>query len=381
MENSLDLLKIRDEIDAIDSQIIELYEKRMGACQDVARYKIANGKEVLDRNREAQKIEKVVEATKNPDNRLGVEELFTHIMSISRKMQYHMLMENGVDNPIPFEKVQRLPKLDGDVKVVYQGVPGAYSHQAMMQYFGEDVDHFHVPTFREAMEAIRDEKADYAVLPIENTTAGIVNDVYDLLVEFDNIIVDYTDVIVQHALLGLPNADMDQICVVYSHPQGLMQCSRFLDEHKQWQRIAQANTAGSAKKVLEEGNPRHAAIASTNAAKVYGLKVLQENINYNDKNTTRFIIVSKNKIFREDASRISICFALSNESGTLYNLLAHFTYNGLNMTKIESRPIPEKPFEYRFFVEFEGNLEDSGVRNAIKGIKCESNECKVIGNF
>lgn len=119
----------------------------------------------------------------------------------------------------------------------------------MINYFGKDVNNFNVKTFKEAMESIRDGKADYAVLPIENSTAGSVSDVYDLLVEFDNYIVDYTDVIVRHALLGTQDATIDDIKTVYSHPQGLMQCHKFLEEHKEWQQIAQANTAGSAKKL------------------------------------------------------------------------------------------------------------------------------------
>lgn len=375
----LDLNKIRNQIDEVDASIVDLFEKRMDLCKNVAQYKIENGKNVLDRQREQEKISKVVNLAQDDFNRHGIEELFTQIMAISRKLQYQMISLNGMGIDTQFEQIEVLNR--DNIKVVYQGVPGAYSHQAMFNYFGKDVNHFNVVTFREAMEVIRDGQADYAVLPIENSTAGIVNDVYDLLVEFDNYIVDQTDVLVRHALLGTMDSSMEDIKVVYSHPQGLMQCHEFLEEHRDWQHIAQANTAGSAKKVLEEKDKSQAAIASTIAAEIYGLKVLKENINYNSENTTRFIIVSKHKVYTKKASKIWISFEISHKSGTLYNILSHLTYNGLNMTKIESRPIKNKSWEYRFFVEFEGRLDEPAVLNAIRGITEEANIVRILGNY
>lgn len=376
---ALDLTVIREDIDKIDKNIVELFEERMKLCEDVARYKIGVGKDVLDKEREITKINKLTSLAHGEFNEHGVEELFTQIMAISRKRQYQLLAENGIVDLPEFKKVDYIDKKN--VKVVYQGVPGAYSNQAMLNYFGENVDNMMVPTFRDAMEVIYRGEADYAVLPVENSTAGIVADTYDLLMEFDNYVVDMVDVKVEHALLGLKDADMSDIKVVYSHPQGLMQCSKFLDEHKEWKQISQPNTAGSAKKVVEENDKTQAAIASENAAKIYGLKVLESNINHNTDNTTRFIIVGKEKIYRKDAGKICICFEVPHESGTLYNMLSNFIYNGLNMTKIESRPIVDKSWEYRFYVEFEGRLEDAAVKNALGGIKAEANYMKIIGNF
>ena len=376
---ALDLTVIREDIDKIDKNIVELFEERMKLCEDVARYKIGVGKDVLDKEREITKINKLTSLAHGEFNEHGVEELFTQIMAISRKRQYQLQAENGIVDLPEFKKVDYIDKKN--VKVVYQGVPGAYSNQAMLNYFGENVDNMMVPTFRDAMEVIYRGEADYAVLPVENSTAGIVADTYDLLMEFDNYVVDMVDVKVEHALLGLKDADMSDIKVVYSHPQGLMQCSKFLDEHKEWKQISQPNTAGSAKKVVEENDKTQAAIASENAAKIYGLKVLESNINHNTDNTTRFIIVGKEKIYRKDAGKICICFEVPHESGTLYNMLSNFIYNGLNMTKIESRPIVDKSWEYRFYVEFEGRLEDAAVKNALGGIKAEANYMKIIGNF
>lgn len=376
---NLNLNEIRNEIDKVDASIVELFEKRMKLCKNVAQYKIENNKKVLDRAREEEKIKKVVELANGEFDKKGVEELFTQIMAISRKLQYQTLSENNLGMEINFNKINEIKKKN--IKVVYQGVPGAYSHQAMLNYFGEDSDNYNVATFKDAMEAISNGEADYAVLPIENSTAGIVNDVYDLLVEYNNYIVDQTDVLVSHALLGTKEATIDDIEVVYSHPQGLMQCHEFLEEHKGWQQIAQANTAGSAKKVTDENNKTQAAIASVIAARIYGLKVLEENINRNSENTTRFIIIGKEKVFEDKASKICISFEISHKSGTLYNILSHFIFNGLNMTKIESRPIKNKSWEYRFFVEFEGRLDEPAVLNALRGVKEEANSVKILGNY
>ncbi len=375
----MDLLEIRDQIDVIDREIVRLFEERMNKCAEVADYKISTGKEVLDRRRELEKIATVKGYASNEFNQYSIEELFVQIMAMSRKLQYGRLTAHGVETHIDFTQVDEIKK--DNVKVVYQGVAGAYSHEAMLNYFGENVDNFNVQTWREAMEAVSGGKADYAVLPIENSTAGMVNDVYDLLIQYNNYIVDEIDVNVRHALLGLQDATIDDIQVVYSHPQGLMQCGDFLEEHKNWQKISQSNTALSAKKVIEENDITKAAIASENAGRIYNLKVLQRNLT-NSNNTTRFIIVSNKNIYKKDAKKVFVSFELPHHSGTLYNALSHFIYNGLNMTKIESRPLGEgNNWEYRFYVEFDGKLDDSGVKNALRGIREETSELKIFGNY
>ncbi len=375
----MDLLEIRDKIDVIDNELVKLFEERMSLCESVADYKIENGKEVLDRKRELEKISTVKNYATNEFNKYSVEELFIQIMAMSRKLQYSRLTAHGVPINIEFTQVKTINK--ENVKVVYQGVPGAYSHEAMLDYFGENVTNTNVRTWREAMELVKSGDADYAVLPIENSTAGMVNDVYDLLVEYDNYIVDEVDVHVQHALLGLKDSSIDDIKVVYSHPQGLMQCNEFLEEHKDWQRISQSNTALSAKKVIDENDISIAAIASENAGKIYGLKVLKREL-VPSCNTTRFIIVSNKNIYKEDAGKIFVSFELPHKSGSLYNALSHFIYNGLNMTKIESRPLGEgNNWEYRFYVEFDGRLSDSGVKNALRGLKEEASALKIFGNY
>ena len=213
----VDLKELRDEIDSIDRQIVELFEKRMDICQKVAEYKIRTGKKVFDRTREQAKIDTVKGLTRSEFNQHGIEELFQQIMAMSRKLQYQLLEENGVAGRLPFIAVDEIER--SKVRVVFQGVEGAYSQAAMKQYFNEDITSFHVEQWRDAMEAIAEGSADFAVLPIENSTAGSVNDMYDLLVEFENYIVGEQIIRCEHKLLGLPGAQLSDIQRVYSHPQ------------------------------------------------------------------------------------------------------------------------------------------------------------------
>lgn len=374
-----DLLELRDRIDEIDREIARLYEARMGVCREVGEYKIANGSKVFDRQREKEKISAVKMMVHGEFNKKGIGELFEQLMAMSRKLQYQLLTEKGALGKLPFIAVEELDWKNS--RIVFQGTEGSYSQEAMFRYFGKEINSFHVQKFRDAMEAIEEGSADFAVLPIENSTAGAVDEVFDLLVEFENYIVDELVLPVRHALAGLPDATLSDIERVYSHPQALMQSARYLDEHRDWQQISVANTAVAARKVLEDDDVKKAAICSEHAAEVYGLKLLDREINDNPANSTRFIIVTNQKIFRKNASKISICFEVSHESGSLYHMLSHFIYNDLNMTKIESRPIEGRPWEYRFFVDFDGNMADPAVKNAIRGLREESRNLKILGNY
>ncbi len=374
-----DLNKIREEIDEIDRQIVALYEERMRRTTEVAEYKISVGRQVLDKKREAEKLAKVKAQVQAQENRYGVGELFEQIMALSRKRQYQLMNQHGQVQELGFVQVDNLPFETH--KVVYQGIEGAYSQIAMQTYFGKDVENYHVDTWREAMEAIQRGEADYAVLPIENSSAGIVGENFDLMLEYDNYIVAEQMIPIEHMLLGLKEAELSDIRTVYSHPQALMQSIDFLEEHQEWEAVPVKNTAGAAKQVLRENRKDQAAIASKVTAELYGLKILKDNINYSEENSTRFIIVGGKKLRLKGAEKVSICFEVSHESGSLYRLLSHFMFNNLNMVKIESRPIKDKSFEYRFFVDLEGDLGEGAVQNALKGLMEEALYVKVLGNY
>ena len=374
-----DLLKLRDEIDKIDNQIVDLFEKRMEIVESVANYKISTGKPVLDRTREKSKLDNLSCKATTDFTRTGIVELFEHIMAISRKKQYHLLNRHGMVEAPDFETVTSLGAKD--VRVVFQGVEGAYSQQAMNRYFGFNCQSYNVETWKDAMEAIANGDADYAVLPLENSSAGIVSENYDLLMEYNNYIVGEQIIRINHVLLGLPEATEEDIKKVYSHPQALMQCNEYLHEHGDWEKEALKNTAVAAMKVKEDNDPIQAAIASALTADIYGLKILNDNISNSDCNATRFIIVSNQRVCHKTSSKISICFEIAHESGSLYHMLSHFIYNNLNMTNIQSRPIKNRNWEYRFFVDFEGKLEDNAVVNALKGISEEASFLKILGTY
>lgn len=374
-----DLQELRKQIDQIDQEMVRLFEARMDVCRQVAEYKIANGKKVLDRSRELEKLDTLGGMAHNDFNRHGIRELFQQIMAMSRKLQYQLLEKEGVSGSLPFTRIDHIDRKH--CRVVYQGVEGAYQHQAALEYFGKDVNVFHMDTWRECMEAIKEGMADYAVLPIENSSAGEVNDIYDLLEEYENYIVGEQIIKIQHALLGVPGTKLEDIRTVFSHPQALMQCAGYLNRHPQWKQISLSNTAVAAEKAAQDGDKSQAAIAGEITAKLYGLEILEMPVNDCRFNSTRFIIVTNRKMYEKDARKVSICFELPHVSGSLYNILSHIIYNDLNMCKIESRPIPERNWEYHFFVDFEGNLDDGAVKNAIRGIAEEAVNFKILGNY
>lgn len=321
-----ELYEIRTDISAIDRQIMDLYQKRTRLTEEMTECRLAAGKKVFD---------------------------FTQ----TEKIDF------------------------ADAIVVFQGEEGAYSQQALLEFFGMEVKSFHVETWRDAMEAIADGRADYAVLPIENSSAGIVSENFDLLVEYDSCIIGEQIIKTNHCLVGLKEAELSDITDVYSHPQALMQCSGYLNGHGSWEKHSMPNTAGAAKKVREDAKKNKAAVASKITAGIYGLKILAEGIENNTSNSTKFIIVTGQRIFQRGAGKISICFELPHKSGSLYRALSHFIYNNLNMNKIESRPIQGRTWEYRFFADIEGNLADGAVQNALNGLEDQTERLKILGNY
>lgn len=377
-----DLLVLRDEIDEIDNQIAALYQKRMQVSLEVAEYKIGTGKKIYDKERELEKIKKLTALVPDNFSKNGIQALFEHIMSISRNRQYQQMTERGVKFENDFKQVTEIG-VEGR-RIVFQGAEGAYAQIAMNQFFGEGTDSFHVDSWREALEAVKNGSAYYAVLPIENSTAGIVAENYDLLTEYDLSIVGEQIISVNHCLIGLADATLSDITNVYSHPQALAQCDKYLQAHAEWESSRESNTAVAALKVKRSGQKNKAAIASELTARLYDLKILEKNIQDHKNNSTRFIIVAKEKIFLSGAQKMSICLELNHKSGSLYHALSHMIYNDLNMTFIQSRPLTGRGaanWQYRFFIDFDGNMTQSAVQNALRGLAEECEAVRVLGNY
>lgn len=324
----------------------------------------------------------------------SVEDLKNTEQEIARLQQKRrdIIYDIKKNNDKPIEQIVDMPdflkefkcvdslRVDENTVVVYQGVPGAYSHQAMYDFFGKDIKNINVGKFEDVITAVKDGKADYGVLPIENSSAGFVNGIYDMVGRSGITIVGENEVHVAHVLMGVDGAKQSDIKKVYSHNQGLLQCKDFLDREG-FETVSVANTAMAAMQVKEEGDKSKAAIASLLAADIYGLSVLNRNIVNNANNTTKFVILSRHKIFVRGVKNISICFSLPHESGTLYNILSNINLSGINMTSIESRPLPGKKWEYSFFITMEASLTDPGTIKALAGMKRDSGDFKLIGTF
>ena len=374
-----DLSITREEIDKVDKEIVKLIEKRMDLALEVAKYKISTGKPIYDRERELEKLEKLGSLASTEFNAKSVQELFLQIMSVSRRYQYSVIGDQENEIGSQFRKIEGFSYSD-NTKAVYAGVPGAFAESALVAYFGEDIIAQNVKEFSDVASFVAEGKADYGVLPIENSSAGFVNGIYDLLERYQLNIVGEQKILINQCLLGLPGTDLSDVHTVFSHPQGLMQARQYL-ENTDWKQTSMSNTALAAQKVHDDGDMTQVAIASERAAKLYGLEVLNPQLNVSDQNTTRFVIVSNKREYEKAANKVSISFSLSHECGTLYNILAHFIFNNINMTSIESVPMLDRQWEYCFFVDFEGSLEDNNVKNALKGIKAETENFKILGCY
>lgn len=300
------------------------------------------------------------------------------------------------------EKMQRLHELDSQIQllleekmriqqkvrnivenphVVYQGEPGAYSEMAARNFFGEDVNTTGLYQFEDTFIALKNKTADYAVLPIENSSTGAIRQVYDLLIQYECYMVGETTVSIEHNLLGLPGASLEDIDTVYSHEQGLFQCEFFLNQYPQWNRIPSADTAGSAKMVAEMGDIHKAAICSSRAAEIYNLEILKPSIQTNKLNTTRFVVVAPMMELREGRDKICLSFTTKHQSGSLHQVLSIFANHDLNLVRIESRPIPERNWEYMFFIELTGNLTDPGMEDIMTSVRHMTSDFRMFGNF
>ena len=372
----VDLAESRKKIDEIDAKIVALFKERMDVATDVAAYKRSTGKKVFDPEREEQKLSALRDMVDGKFNKTSVEDLFRQIMSISRKHQYQVLGPR--EEEIPFEEVEHI-EITRDTRVAYFGEPGSFTEQAMFEMFGNEVQAVHKGTFREIMQAVSDGEAAYGILPIENSTTGAVEGINDLLMEYGVTIIAEHVIAIRQQLLAAPGTRIEDVRTVFSHQQGILQCEKFIREHD-FGTKTDASTSAAAMRIAEKKNPAFAAIAGKRAAEVFGLEILAEDINDEQNNFTRFIVVTNQRIFLADAGKLSLCLELKHQVGALYNILANFYYNGLNLTKIESRPIENKNWEYRFFIDVEGNVNSPGVENALATMREFASKLSILGN-
>ena len=282
---------------------------------------------------------------------------------------------------IETEDYSEQERLDLDGKsVVYAGVPGAYAEEAAFKYFGDQVEYKNVKKFDDVVKAVANGDADYGVIPIENSSAGFVTGNYDIIRTSGVKIIAQVTIDINHCLLGMNEAVLSDITKVYSHPQGLMQCKEYIDENG-LKTESVSNTARAAQRVRDEGLRNQAAISSARAAEIYGLKILERNINFSSDNATKFVILTREEVFLSDAVNVSVCFTTQHKVGALYDVMGIIDVNQLNMTSIESRPSLKHKWEYWFYVTFEGKLTDRNVIKALRELKANTDEMIILGTY
>lgn len=365
-----DLKDFRQEIDQIDDQLIPLLERRMRVVSQVAAYKQAHGLPVLQQGRERVVLERAVERLEDKSLATEAIRFMESVMAVSRAAQRRQMGSE----PLP----RRQHPLSGPA--AFYGEAGSFSEQALIEYFGPQRERVACPEFEDVCKALQAGQVDYGVLPIENSSTGAISQVYDLLGKYGFYIVGERRVAISQNLVGLPGTSLSQIQRVYSHPQGIEQSGGFLGEHPSWNLLPYHSTAASAKKVALDKDPSQAAIASVHAARLYGLEVLAPDIQDNQQNTTRFIIIGR-ELQPERADKVSLMFSLDNQSGTLYNTLRYFADRNINLVKIESRPIPNELWNYLFYVDFEGDLDSQEVREALSSLTSSSERYRLLGAY
>ena len=378
-----ELKAYRDQIDKIDRQLADLFQQRMEVVDKVGQYKLAHNIPVLDAAREQQVLQAKAALARDEAMAADLVAVFENLMAVSRRRQRKRIRETQ-ERPDYTRCVQAIAAARTPIarpRVVYQGVAGAYSEMACLNFFADGSENIGLEQIEDVFLALKNGQADYAVLPIENSTSGAIRQVYDLLTRYAFYIVGETTVQVEHCLMAPQGASLDTVTHVYSHEQGLFQCERFLNAHPDWCRVPCADTAGAGQYVAGTGDVTKAAICSERAAELYGLKILARGISQNTNNTTRFVVVSPVMELRPGADKISTVFSLPHEAGSLHRIMTIFAVNGLNMTRLESRPMPGHKWEYMFFLDFVGSLAAPELDGILRELSQTAEDFRVLGNY
>lgn len=376
----MDISELREQINEIDHEIVELYGRRMETARAIGRYKREHNLPVLDSERERSLLNKVAEQA-GEENEQGVRALYHLLIDHSRMRQE---MDGHPGSPLGQqirEIVAAMPAIFPEkAMIACQGVEGAYSQLAcekMIRY----PSILYCRTFENVFGAIESGLCQYGILPIENSLAGSVNSVYDLMIRHHCYIVRSVRIKIDHTLLALPGTQMDEIREIYSHEQAIQQCSAFLSRHKEWHVNVCTNTAAAARMVAESGRRDAAAISSGHCAALYGLECLSSDIQNNSNNHTRFICISKKPEIYPGADHTSLMLVLPNHPGSLYQLLSRFNALDINLIKLESRPLPGRDFEFMFYFDLEASVGSPTFSRLIEELDITLNQFSYLGSY
>ena len=353
------LEEIRTETDKIDDEIAKLFERRLQLVESVAKVKIETHSPILKPTREREIISRL---TKRHSEMSAdyLKLLFTTIFDVSRSHQIVLTNRSSKTAEAIDQALLTTPQLfPKDAQVACQGTEGANSTFACEKLFSRPTI-LYFNSFDSVFNAVDKGLCRYGILPVENSLHGSVTNIYDLMKKYHFYIVNSVKLKINHALLAKPGVKVSDIKVVYSHEQALAQCSQFLQD-KKYEIQVHENTALAAKFVSESPRDDIAAIASLNCAELYGLEILDDHIQNNENNYTRFICISKNLEIYPGARRISLVMTIPHKPGSLYHLMTKFSTLGINLTKLESRPIPDRDFEFMFYFDLDISVYDDAV--------------------
>ena len=376
----MDIQELRGKIDRVDDELVRLYGERMELAREIGRYKREKGLPVLDTERERNLLNRVGEKA-GAENENGVRALFGFLMAQSRTNQ---MLDGRKESALGAQirkALQETPELFPSKAVVAcQGVEGAYSQKACEKLFAAP-SILYCRDFESVFSAIESGLCKYGVLPIENSLAGSVNSVYDQMISRHFYIVRSTRVKIDHTLIGLPGTKTEEIKEIYSHEQALQQCSRYLEANKGWQVNVCRNTAAAAKMIAERGDRSAAAISSAACAPLYGLEILDTDIQNNSNNHTRFICIAKQPEIYPGADHTSLMLVLPNRPGALYQILGRFNAQGINLTKLESRPMPGRDFEFMFYFDIDASVYSPAFTRLMEELDVTLEQFSYLGSY
>lgn len=379
----MDLQDLRQQINDIDAQLVPLFLKRMGVSLEVAKYKQANNKPVLDKTRERELLKRVSEMTDDKDLSLYTRLLYADIMGLSRSYQHKFLEADGT--PLSAQILKAAEKyaksdLPETAVVACQGVEGAYSSLACERLF-KNPDIMFFKDWEGVFAAVQQGLCRYGILPIENSTAGSVNHVYDLMNQYKFHIVKSVRLKVDHSLLAQKGVQLADVKEIFSHEQAINQCSKFLAGLDGVKVTVCENTAAAAKRVAQSDRRDVAAICSKDCRDLYALSCLSESIQNSGNNYTRFICIGKDLEIFTGANKTSLMLTLPHRPGALYDVLSRFYALDINLLKLESRPKPNSDFEFLFYFDVESSVYSENFRQMIVQLENAAEQFCYLGSY
>lgn len=368
----------RQEIDRIDGEILRLLNERAAIALKVGAAKANVDVSMVDPKRESEVLDRLTKENPGPFDERSITNIFQRIIDESLHLQQKTYRQ---PTEIATGTRSEIAIVEGKPRVAFQGEHGSFSEAAILQILGEKCETVPRPTFEDLYKSIEDDRADYILSPLENSLVGSIHRCYDLLLNSSLHIIAETVLPVSHFLIAAPNATLEMIKTVESHPAALAQCERFFAAHPDLKGIAADDTAGSVKAVVESGDATRAAIGGKRTAEIYGGVILREHIEDHAENYTRFGLLSAKRDETEKGTKISLVIRLNNKPGALHSALRPFVRRGIDLLKIESRPIKAAPSQINFYLDLQAPASESELRGALEEIREQAEEVRYLGRY